>query len=65
MYCMNQCELNLLAAICKSQHDDIRNNKDQVQLALSFFSSFGMINNSLSELDNSSWHHSGYLVLFQ
>lgn len=37
MYCMNQCELNQLAAAFKSQHDDIRNNKDQVQLFLSFF----------------------------
>lgn len=40
MYCMNQCELNLLAAVFKSQDDDIRNNKDQVQLFLSIFVSY-------------------------
>lgn len=39
-YCMNQCELNLLAAVFKSQDDDIRNNKDQVHLFLSIFFSY-------------------------
>lgn len=51
---MNQCELHLLAAVFKSQHDDIKNEKDKVLLFLPFFPPFCMIHHSLSELGNYS-----------
>lgn len=62
---MKQRELHLLATVFKIQHDNIKTKKAKDLLFLPFSPPSYMIHYSLSELGNSSWHHSGYITLFQ